>query len=76
MAFIGIGSLGMGASQIILHLEHPGCMGNDFFHGLLLGAAIALELIGIQIIFNEEIGLQSSRIPVSLGDESQIVIAS
>lgn len=51
-------------------------MGNDFFHGLLLGAAIALELIGIQIIFNEEIGLQSSRIPVSLGDESQIVIAS
>lgn len=50
MALIGIGLLGMGASQIISHVAHPGFMGTDFFHGLLLGTSIGLEVIGVYYV--------------------------
>lgn len=47
LAPIVIGLLGMGAYQIILHLEHPLVMENDLLHGIWFGICFGLEVTGI-----------------------------
>jgi hypothetical protein len=48
---IVIGLLGMGAYQMILHLNHPVFMASDFIHGLWFGVSLGLEILGLSLLY-------------------------
>jgi hypothetical protein len=54
--FIVIGLLGMGAYQMILHLNHPPLMASDFIHGLWFGVFLGLEIIGLTLLYKNRRG--------------------
>jgi hypothetical protein len=53
---IVIGLLGMGAYQMILHLNHPQLMASDFIHGLWSGVFLGLEIIGLSLLYKSRRG--------------------